>query len=82
MSELKLSGDQHKKALGDTTRLTEEVHQHEQNHIQNEKQRRVLEFQVKELQTRLEELETHSIHGSQKTIERLEQKVDLRVLSI
>jgi hypothetical protein len=76
MSELKEANEQAKKTLTDNTRLTEELRLQEQNNIQTEKQRRILEFQVKELQTRLEEMETHTLHGTQKTIEKLEQRVN------
>ena len=82
MTELKQTNEQNKKALNDTTRLSEELRQQEQNSIQTEKQRRLLEFQVKELQARLEDMETHSVHGAQKTIEKLEHKVCVCVADV
>ena len=81
MIELKHTNEQNKKALNDTTRLSEELRQQEQNNVQTEKQRRLLEFQVKEFQARLEDVENHSVHGAQKTIEKLEQKVYVLFLS-
>jgi sensor histidine kinase YesM len=82
MSELKELNEQNKKTLNDNTRLTEELRLQEQNNIQTEKQRRVLEFQVKELQSRLEDIETHTVHVSQKTIEKLEQRASSLVIAM
>jgi len=49
-NELKMAEDNAKKAMADAARLAEEV-RHEQEHSSSiEKQRRVLESQIKELQ--------------------------------
>ena len=51
-NELKMAEDNSKKAMADAAKLAEEI-RHEQEHSSSiEKQRRVLEQQVKELQVR------------------------------
>ena len=75
VSDTKNLSEQNKKLMTDVTRVSEELRQQEQTYGQLDKELRLFEFQNKELQAKLEEMELHNIHGYQKQIEKLEQKV-------
>jgi len=81
LNEAKNSEEKAKKAMVDAARLADELRA-EQEHAQNqEKMRKSLEVQVKELQVRLEEAETNAIKATKKTIAKLEARVkELEVL--
>merc|ERR1711970_1113761 len=75
LSEARNSEEKAKKAMVDAARLADELRA-EQEHAQNqEKMRKGLEVQVKELEIRLEEVESNAIKTTRKTIAKLEGRV-------
>merc|ERR1711894_748880 len=61
--------------MGETARIDEELRQSQAHSEGIEKQRRTLDNQVKELQTRMEEVEAHAQKTGKKIIQKLEQRV-------
>ncbi|XP_065558381.1 myosin heavy chain, muscle-like isoform X12 [Artemia franciscana] len=75
MSEAKNSEEKAKKAMVDAARLADELRA-EQEHAQGqEKMRKAMEVQLKELQVRLDEAENNALKGGKKAIQKLEQRV-------
>ncbi|XP_058815415.1 myosin heavy chain, muscle isoform X5 [Topomyia yanbarensis] len=75
LNEAKNSEEKAKKAMVDAARLADELRA-EQDHAQTqEKLRKALEQQIKELQVRLDEAETNALKGGKKAIQKLEQRV-------
>lgn len=75
MNEAKNSEEKAKKAMVDAARLADELRA-EQDHAQTqEKLRKALETQIKELQVRLDEAEANALKGGKKVIQKLEQRV-------
>jgi len=75
LNEAKNSEEKAKKAMVDAARLADELRA-EQEHAQTqEKMRKGLEIQVKELQVRLEEAEGSALKASKKQIAKLETRV-------
>nr|ASM56386.1 myosin heavy chain isoform Mhc_X5 [Lethocerus indicus]ASP18631.1 myosin heavy chain isoform Mhc_X5 [Lethocerus indicus] len=75
LNEAKNSEEKAKKAMVDAARLADELRA-EQDHAQTqEKLRKALETQIKELQIRLDEAETNALKGGKKAIAKLEQRV-------
>merc|ERR1719320_412603 len=75
LNEAKNSEEKAKKAMVDATRLADELRA-EQEHAQSqEKMRKGLEVQVKDLQARLEEAEGNALKASKKQIAQLEVRV-------
>lgn len=75
LNEAKNSEEKAKKAMVDAARLADELRA-EQEHAQaQEKMRKGLEVQVKELQVRLEEAEGNALKASKKQIAKLEGRV-------
>ncbi|KZS11384.1 Myosin heavy chain [Daphnia magna] len=75
INETKNSEEKAKKAMVDAARLADELRA-EQEHAQTqEKQRKALELQVKELQVRLDESENNALKGGKKAIQKLEERV-------
>ena len=71
LNEAKNSEEKAKKAMVDAARLADE-----QDHAQTqEKLRKALETQIKELQVRLDEAEANALKGGKKAIQKLEQRV-------
>jgi len=74
-NELRSAEDAAKRAMADTSRVSDEL-RHEQEHAgQIEKLRRNLESQVKDLQARLDEAEASALKGGKKIIQKLESRV-------
>jgi myosin heavy chain 6/7 len=74
LNEAKNSEEKAKKAMVDAARLADELRA-EQDHAQTqEKLRKALETQIKELQVRLDEAETNALKGGKKAIMKLEQR--------
>ncbi|XP_045127371.1 myosin heavy chain, muscle-like [Portunus trituberculatus] len=74
LNEAKNSEEKAKKAMVDAARLADELRA-EQEHAQNqEKMRKALEVSVKELQIRLEEVETNAIKNMKKAVAKLESR--------
>jgi len=74
-NQLRAADEQSKKAFGDTARLADELRQEQEHALHIEKMRKTLEFQVKELQVRLDEAEASSMKGGKRLIQKLEQRV-------
>lgn len=75
LNEAKNSEEKAKKAMVDAARLADELRA-EQDHAQTqEKLRKALETQIKELQVRLDEAEQNALKGGKKAIQKLEQRV-------
>jgi len=75
LNEAKNSEEKAKKAMVDAARLADELRA-EQEHAQTqEKMRKSLEIQVKELQVRLEEAEGNALKASKKQVAKLEGRV-------
>ncbi|XP_062706934.1 myosin heavy chain, muscle isoform X25 [Aedes albopictus] len=75
LNEAKNSEEKAKKAMVDAARLADELRA-EQDHAQTqEKLRKALEQQIKELQVRLDDAETNALKGGKKAIQKLEQRV-------
>ncbi|XP_058451364.1 myosin heavy chain, muscle isoform X23 [Malaya genurostris] len=75
LNEAKNSEEKAKKAMVDAARLADELRA-EQDHAQTqEKLRKALEQQIKELQVRLDEAESNALKGGKKAIQKLEQRV-------
>ncbi|XP_065353738.1 myosin heavy chain, muscle isoform X1 [Cloeon dipterum] len=75
LNEAKSSEEKAKKAMVDAARLADELRA-EQEHAQTqEKLRKALEVQIKELQVRLDEAENSALKGGKKAIQKLEQRV-------
>jgi len=75
LNEAKNSEEKAKKAMVDAARLADELRA-EQEHAQTqEKMRKGLEIQVKELSVRLEEAEGNALKASKKTVAKLEGRV-------
>ncbi|XP_055702081.1 myosin heavy chain, muscle isoform X36 [Phlebotomus papatasi] len=75
LNEAKNSEEKAKKAMVDAARLADELRA-EQDHAQTqEKLRKALETQIKELQIRLDEAEANALKGGKKAIQKLEQRV-------
>lgn len=75
LNEAKNSEEKAKKAMVDAARLADELRA-EQDHAQTqEKLRKALEQQIKDLQVRLDEAESNALKGGKKAIQKLEQRV-------
>ncbi|XP_059220762.1 myosin heavy chain, muscle isoform X29 [Stomoxys calcitrans] len=75
LNEAKNSEEKAKKAMVDAARLADELRA-EQDHAQTqEKLRKALEQQIKELQVRLDDAEANALKGGKKAIQKLEQRV-------
>ncbi|XP_052864970.1 myosin heavy chain, muscle isoform X7 [Anopheles cruzii] len=75
LNEAKNSEEKAKKAMVDAARLADELRA-EQDHAQTqEKLRKALEQQIKELQVRLDDAESNALKGGKKAIQKLEQRV-------
>lgn len=75
MNEARLSDEKAKKAMIDAARLADELRA-EQEHAQNqEKLRKQLEIQAKDLQNRLNEAEAAALKGGKKAIAKLEERI-------
>ncbi|XP_042890600.1 myosin heavy chain, muscle-like isoform X41 [Penaeus japonicus] len=75
LNEAKNSEEKAKKAMVDAARLADELRA-EQEHAQTqEKMRKALEVSVKELQVRLEEVETNALKTGKKAVAKLESRV-------
>uniref|UniRef100_A0A1W7RA59 Myosin heavy chain, muscle n=1 Tax=Hadrurus spadix TaxID=141984 RepID=A0A1W7RA59_9SCOR len=75
LNEAKQSEEKAKKAMVDAARLADELRAEQEHAQQQEKMRKALEQQIKELQVRLDEAEAAALKGGKKIIQKLEQKV-------
>ena len=73
--ESRIAEDKAKKAMIDAARLADELRGEQENAQHCEKNRRSLECQVKDMQTKLDEAEQQAVKGGRKVTSRLEQKI-------
>merc|ERR1719262_459236 len=74
-NEAHLSDDKAKKAMMDAARIADEL-RGEQECAQNfEKDRKLLECQVKDMQQRLDEAETNALKGGKKAMNKMETRI-------
>ena len=74
-AEASLCDQKASKSMVDAARLADELRA-EQEHAQSqEKQRKVLEVQVKELQVRLDEAENNALKGGKKAMNKMESRI-------
>lgn len=75
LNEAKQSEEKAKKAMVDAARLADELRAEQEHAVQQEKMRKAVEQQLKEMQVRLDEAEAAALKGGKKIIQKLEQKV-------
>merc|ERR1739844_770087 len=75
LCETRIAEDKAKKAMIDAARLADELRGEQENAQYCEKNRRSLECQVKDMQTKLDEAEQQAVKGGRKVTSRLEQKI-------
>merc|ERR1712226_1515769 len=74
-SEAKICEDKAAKAMVDAARLADELRCEQDAAMMNEKQRRLLETQAKEMQNRLDEAETNALKGGKKAMNKMETRI-------
>merc|ERR1719323_1553894 len=72
--ESRIAEDKAKKAMIDAARLADELRGEQENAQHCEKNRRNLENQVKDMQTKLDEAEQQAVKGGRKVTSRLERR--------
>merc|ERR1719167_1606699 len=74
-SEAALSEDRPKKSMVDAARLAEELRAEQDLALSFEKDRKLLECQVKDVQQRLDEAETNALKGGKKAMNKMESRI-------
>ena len=74
-SEASLSEDKAKKAMVDAARLADELRQEQDLAQMFEKDRKLLECQLKDAQQRLDEAETNALKGGKKAMNKMETRI-------
>ncbi|XP_071962722.1 uncharacterized protein [Antedon mediterranea] len=74
-AEARANDDRAKKAVSDATRLAEELRHEQDQYAVSEKNRKVLEVTVKELQVRIEEAEALGIKAARRQMQKLEVRI-------
>ena len=75
LTESRIAEEKAKKAMIDAARIADELRAEQENAQMAERNRRVLDNQVKDMQTKLDEAEQLAVKGGKKVISRLEQKI-------
>merc|ERR1712111_201574 len=75
LNESRVAEDKAKKSMIDAARLADELRAEQENAQMAERGRRVLDNQVKDMQTKLDEAEQLAVKGGKKVTSRLEQKI-------
>merc|ERR1712002_1257656 len=73
--ESRIAEDKAKKAMIDAARLADELRAEQENAQLAERNRRSMEYQVKDMQTKLDEAKQLAVKGGRKVTSRLEQKI-------
>merc|ERR1719356_56160 len=73
--EAKLSDDKSSKAMVDAARLADELRSEQDNAQAYEKDRKLYECQVKDMQQRLDEAETNALKGGKKAMNKMETRI-------
>ena len=74
-AQLKSVQEQLVKALADVARLSDELATSEQVRQQTDKQRQLLDSQLREAEVKLDAVQTETTHVARKTVDKLEQRV-------
>merc|ERR1719479_724096 len=74
-SEARLCDDKASKAMVDAARLADELRAEQENAINLEKNRRLGEAQVKDMQQKLDEAETNALKGGKKAMNKMETRI-------
>merc|ERR1712149_137193 len=74
-SEAHLSDEKAKKAIVDAARLADELRMEQEAALGFERDRKLLECQVKDMQQRLDEAETNALKGGKKAINKMEGRI-------
>ena len=74
-SEAHLSEDKAKKAMVDAARLADELRAEQEAALGFERDRKLLECQVKDMQQRLDEAETNALKGGKKAMNKMETRI-------
>merc|ERR1712001_674357 len=74
-SEAHLSEDKAKKAMVDAARLADELRSEQELAQIYERDRKLLECQVKDMQSRLDEAETNALKGGKKAMNKMETRI-------
>lgn len=74
-SEAQLSEEKAKKAMVDAARLAEELRSEQEMASAIERDRRLLECQAKDMQTRLDEAETNALKGGKKAMNKMDTRI-------
>ena len=75
LTESGIAEDKAKKAMIDAARLADELRAEQENAQMAERGRRVLDNQVKDMQTKLDDAEQLAVKGGKKVVSRLEMKI-------
>ena len=75
LTESRIAEEKAKKAMIDAARIADELRSEQENAQMAESNRRVLDIQVKAMQTKLDEAEQLAVKGGKKVDSRLEQKI-------
>merc|ERR1712200_316513 len=75
LSDAKICEDKAAKAMVDAARLADELRSEQDMAMMNEKQRKILEVQAKEMQARLDEAETNALKGGKKAMNKMETRI-------
>merc|ERR1712024_30886 len=75
LTESGIAEDKAKKSMIDAARLADELRAEQENAQMAERGRRVLDNQVKDMQTKLDEAEQLAVKGGKKVVSRLEMKI-------
>merc|ERR1712039_597305 len=68
-------GDKSKKAMVDAARIADELRNEQDLALSFEKDRKILECQVKDMQSRLDEAETNALKGGKKAMNKMETRI-------
>ena len=77
VSEAQLSEDKAKKAMVDAARLADELRGEQELAQHYEKERKLFECQLKDIQSRLDEAETNALKGGKKAMNKVFKRLDL-----
>lgn len=72
---MKNADERCKKAMADAARLAEELRAEQEHAQHNDRLRKGLEIQLKEMQVRLDEAEAAALKGGKKIISKLEERI-------
>nr|AAA73080.1 unnamed protein product [Brugia malayi] len=75
LNEYKASEERYKAASSDAALLAEQLRQEQENSLQNDRIRKALESQLKEMQARLDEAEAAALKGGKKVIAKLQSRI-------